>query len=131
MVVVVRTDLGISKGKMAAQAAHAAVNCALKSKKSDSSNFKKWFDEGQKKVVVKGQNESTLRDLQQHAREVGLVSSLVTDAGLTEVPAGTVTCLGIGPAADSEIDSITGDYPLFYTKYSNYFLRLLHCLGCF
>ena len=113
MVVVVRTDLGISKGKMAAQAAHAAVSCALKSKKSDSSNFKKWFDEGQKKVVVKGQNESTLRNLQQHAREVGLVSSLVTDAGLTEVPAGTVTCLGIGPAADSEIDSITGDYPLF------------------
>ena len=113
MVVVVRTDLGISKGKMAAQAAHAAVSCALKSKKSDSSNFKKWFDEGQKKVVVKGQNESTLRNLQQHAREVGLVSSLVTDAGLTEVPAGTITCLGIGPAADSEIDSITGDYPLF------------------
>ena len=93
MVVVVRTDLGISKGKMAAQAAHAAVNCALKSKKSDSSNFKKWFDEGQKKVVVKGQNESTLRDLQQHAREVGLVSSLVTDAGLTEVKcAGGLVC---------------------------------------
>ena len=113
LVVVVRTDLGISKGKMAAQVAHAAVDCSLKSKKSDSSNFKKWFDEGQKKVVVKGQNESTLRNLQQHAREVGLVSSLVTDAGLTEVPAGTVTCLGIGPAADSEIDSITGDYPLF------------------
>ena len=113
LVVVVRTDLGISKGKMAAQVAHAAVNCALRSKKSDSINFRKWFDEGQKKVVVKGQNESTLRNLQQHAREVGLVSSLVTDAGLTEVPAGTVTCLGIGPAADSEIDSITGDYPLF------------------
>ena len=113
MVVVVRTDLGISKGKMAAQVAHAAVNCTLKSRKSDSSNFKKWFDEGQKKVVVKGQNESILRDLQQHAREIGLVSSLVTDAGLTEVPAGTVTCLGIGPASDSEIDSITGDYSLF------------------
>ena len=113
LVVVVRTDLGISKGKMAAQVAHAAVNCTLKSRKSDSSNFKKWFDEGQKKVVVKGQNESTLRDLQQHAREIGLVSSLVTDAGLTEVPAGTVTCLGIGPASESEIDSITGDYSLF------------------
>ena len=113
LVVVVRTDLGISKGKMAAQVAHAAVNCTLKSRKSDSSNFKKWFDEGQKKVVVKGQNESTLRDLQQHAREIGLVSSLVTDAGLTEVPAGTVTCLGIGPASESEIDLITGDYSLF------------------
>ena len=113
MVVVVRTDLGISKGKMAAQVAHAAVNCALKSKKSDSSNFNKWFGEGQKKVVVKGPNESALQDLQRRAREVGLISSLVTDAGLTEVPPGTVTCLGIGPAPDSKIDSITGDYALF------------------
>ena len=113
LVIVVRTDIAITKGKMAVQVAHAAVNCALKSKKSASSNFNKWFDEGQKKVVVRGQNESTLRNLQQHAKEVGLISSLVTDAGLTEVPPGTVTCLGIGPAADSEIDSITGDYPLF------------------
>ncbi len=113
LVVVVRTDLGISKGKMAAQVAHAAVNCALRSKKSDSINFRKWFDEGQKKVVVKGDNESTLRTLQQHAREMGLVSSIVTDAGLTEIPPGTVTCLGIGPATETQLDSITGDCALF------------------
>tara|TARA_B100000029_G_scaffold507830_1_gene593299 strand:+ start:1330 stop:1683 length:354 start_codon:yes stop_codon:yes gene_type:complete len=113
LVVVVRTDLGISKGKIAAQVAHAAVNCALKSKKSDSTNFRKWFDEGQKKVVVKGENESTLRTLQQYARESGIVSSIVTDAGLTEIPSGTVTCLGIGPATETQIDSITGDCALF------------------
>ena len=113
LVVVVRTDLGISKGKMAAQVAHAAVNCSLKSKKSDSSNFNNWFGEGQKKVVVKSPNESTLRDLQQHAREIGLVTSLVTDAGLTEIPPGTITCLGIGPASESIIDRLTGDCTLF------------------
>ena len=113
LVIVVRTDLGLSKGKIAAQVAHAAVNCAVKSKKSSSTNFLNWFDEGQKKVVVKGDNESTLRKLQQHAREVGLISSLVTDAGLTEVPSGTVTCLGIGPTSDSEIDLITGSCSLF------------------
>jgi PTH2 family peptidyl-tRNA hydrolase len=113
LVIVVRTDLGISKGKIAAQVAHAAVNCAMKAKKSSSTNFRNWFNEGQKKVVVKGENESTLRKLQQHAREVGLVSSLVTDAGLTEVPPNTITCLGIGPASDSEIDLITGSYSLF------------------
>ena len=113
LVIIVRTDLGLSKGKIAAQVAHAAVNCALKAKKSDSVNFRNWFDEGQKKVVVKGENESTLRKLQQHTRDVGLVSSLVSDAGLTEVPSGTVTCLGIGPASDSEIDAITGSYSLF------------------
>jgi len=113
LVIVVRTDLGISKGKMAAQVAHAAVNCALKSKKSDSSNFNKWFNDGQKKVVVKLSGESELRKLQQHTRDVGLISSLITDAGLTEIPPGTVTCLGIGPASESVIDTITGTYSLF------------------
>ena len=113
LVIIVRTDLGISKGKMAAQVAHAAVNCSLKSKKSDLSNFNKWFNEGQKKVVVKVINESLLRKLQQHARDIGLTSSLVTDAGLTEVPSGTVTCLGIGPASESKIDEITGNLTLF------------------
>jgi PTH2 family peptidyl-tRNA hydrolase len=113
LVIVVRTDLGISKGKMAAQVAHAAVTCALKAKKSDSVNFNKWFSNGQKKVVVKGQNESTLRELQQHARDVGLTSSLVTDAGLTEVPPNTVTCLGIGPASESDVDKVTGNCTLF------------------
>ena len=105
LVIVVRTDLGISKGKMAAQVAHAAVNCSLKAKKSDSSNFNRWYNDGQKKVVVKGSNESTLRQLQQHAR--------VSDAGLTEVPPGTVTCLGVGPANESKIDEITGNLSLF------------------
>ena len=109
----VRIDLGISKGKIAAQVAHAAVNCSLKSKKSDSSNFKGWYKDGQKKVVVKGTNESLLRELQQHARDVGLTCSLVSDAGLTEVPPGTVTCLGIGPASESKINEITGNLSLF------------------
>jgi|TARA_B100001094_G_scaffold195373_1_gene189331 PTH2 family peptidyl-tRNA hydrolase len=113
LVIIVRTDLGISKGKMAAQVAHAAVNCSLKSKKSDPSNFKGWYGDGQKKVVVKGTNESLLRELQQHARDVGLTYSLVSDAGLTEVPPGTVTCLGIGPSTESKIDEITGKLSLF------------------
>tara|TARA_B100001250_G_C19671832_1_gene731830 strand:+ start:687 stop:1040 length:354 start_codon:yes stop_codon:yes gene_type:complete len=113
LVIVVRTDLGISKGKMAAQVAHAAVNCSLKSKKSDSFNFKGWYNDGQKKVVVKGTNESLLRELQQHAKDIGLTCSLVSDAGLTEVPPGTVTCLGIGPASESKINEITGNLSLF------------------
>ena len=113
LVIVVRTDLGISKGKMAAQVAHAAVTCSLQSKKSDSSNFKRWYNAGQKKVVVNGKNESLLRELQQHARDIGLISSLVSDAGLTEVPPGTVTCLGIGPASESKINEITGNLSLF------------------
>ena len=113
LVVVVRTDLGISKGKMAAQVAHAAVNCSFKAKKSDLSNFKGWYGDGQKKVVVKGSNESSLKKLQRHARDIGLICSLVNDAGLTEVAPGTITCLGIGPAPDSKIDEVTGNLSLF------------------
>ena len=64
-------------------------------------------------MVVKCQNESTLRELQQHAREIGLTSSLIIDAGLTEVPPSTVTCLGVGPASESEVDKITGNCTLF------------------
>ena len=113
LVVVVRTDLGISKGKMAVQVAHAAVNCSLKAKKSDLSIFREWYGEGQKKVVVIGCNESSLKQLQQHARDIGLVCSLVSDAGLTEVAPGTITCLGIGPAPESKVDEITGNLSLF------------------
>ena len=113
LVIVVRTDLGISKGKIAAQVSHAAVNCSLQSKKSHSSNFEKWYADGQKKVVVKTTNESSLRQLQQHARDIGLTNSLITDAGLTEVPPGTVTCLGIGPATETKINEVTGKLSLF------------------
>ena len=113
LVIIVRTDLGISKGKIASQVAHAAVNCSLKAKKLDSLNFNRWYADGQKKVVVKVSNESTLSQLQQHARDIGLTNSLVSDAGLTEVPPGTITCLGVGPANESKIDEITGNLSLF------------------
>ena len=81
--------------------------------KSDSINFNRWYADGQKKVVVKGSSESSLRQLQQHARDIGLTNSLVSDAGLTEVPPGTITCLGVGPANESKIDEITGNLSLF------------------
>lgn len=113
LVIIARTDLGISKGKMAAQVAHAAVNCSLQSKKSDSSKFRKWYSEGQKKVVVKTTSESSLKQLQQYAIEIGLINSLITDAGLTEVPPGTITCLGIGPDTETKIDEISGKLSLF------------------
>ncbi len=109
MVIVMRTDLKMSKGKIAAQAAHAAVNCAFASKKKDPKNFDKWMSEGQKKVVVKVNSEKELFEVKALADAAGLVNSVITDAGRTEIAPGTVTCIGIGPTTDSVVDTITGD----------------------
>ena len=109
MVIVVRADLKLSKGKTAAQAAHAAVNCAFASTKKDPRTFDKWFAEGQKKVVLKVQDLKQLYEIKAMADASGLVNSLITDAGRTEIEPGTVTCLGIGPSTDSMLDKITGD----------------------
>ena len=108
MVIVVRKDLKISPGKMAAQVAHAAVNCALASKKRKPANFERWYNEGQKKVVDKVQDLAELYKVKQAAEDMGLVTSLITDAGMTELPPNTTTCLGIGPAPNAEVDRVTG-----------------------
>ncbi len=109
MVIVMRNDLKMSKGKIAAQAAHAAVNCAFASKKKDPKNFDKWMSEGQKKVVVKANSEKELFEIKSIADAAGLINSVITDAGRTEIAPGTVTCLGIGPAPESAVDKVTGD----------------------
>ena len=109
MVIVMRNDLKMSKGKIAAQAAHAAVNCAFASKKKDPKNFDKWMSEGQKKVVVKVNSEKELFEIKSIADAAGLINSVITDAGRTEISAGTVTCIGLGPSKDSILDKITGE----------------------
>ena len=112
LVVVTRSDLKLSAGKTAVQVAHAAVTCALVSKKRAPDTFREWYEEGQKKVVLKVPDLKALYELKEHAEDFGLVTSLIQDAGLTEIPAGTVTVLGIGPAKDRDIDRVTGHLSL-------------------
>jgi len=112
LVVAVRKDLKLSPGKMAVQVAHAAVTCSLKAKKTNPNWFDEWYREGQKKVVVKVQNEKELINLMNLAEDKRLPNALIADAGLTEIPPGTVTCLGIGPAPEKNIDEITGNLHL-------------------
>jgi PTH2 family peptidyl-tRNA hydrolase len=112
LVVAVRTDLKLSPGKMAVQVAHAAVNCALESKKRNERWFKAWYSEGQKKVVVKVKDREGLFELKALADGLGITTSLIEDAGLTEVPPGTITCLGIGPGPSPEVDKVTGSLSL-------------------
>jgi PTH2 family peptidyl-tRNA hydrolase len=109
---VVREDLKLSKGKLSAQVAHAAVSCAIKAEKNKNKYFSDWFSEGQKKVVLKVDDLDSLLKIFKEAKSVGLVTELIKDAGLTEIPPGTITVLGIGPAPEDEIDKIVGHLKL-------------------
>ncbi len=108
LVIVTRQDLRLSPGKLAVQVAHAAVECALRAKQETPTWFGRWNREGAKKVVVKVPSLEAFYPLQQQAEGLRMCTALVSDAGLTEVAAGTVTVLGIGPAPDAVIDQVTG-----------------------
>ncbi len=111
MVIVVRDDVKLSKGKLASQVGHASVACALESKEKGK-YFKEWYREGQKKVVVRCDDLEHMEFLRDRAEKEGLVTKIVTDAGMTEVRSGTKTCLGIGPGPNNLVDKITGDLSL-------------------
>ena len=110
--IVVRSDLKMGKGKVAAQVAHASLASAEGARERKSVWYDVWKEEGQAKIVLKVESEAELNELFRKARSAGLPASLIQDRGLTQVDPGTVTCLGIGPGPDVAIDEITGKLKL-------------------
>lgn len=108
-VILVVASLKLPKGKLAAQVAHAAVEAAHK---ADDSVYSKWRSSGMAKVVVKVADQKELYRHVQLAKDDGLVTSVITDAGRTVVAPGTVTCAAIGPASDDSVDRITAELKL-------------------
>ena len=111
-VIAVRTDLDMSKGKIAVQVAHGAVSSAEQTRVLKQDVWKAWFREGQKKVAVKVGSEEELLELRRNAISHSLPNALIRDAGMTELPPGTITVLGIGPAKAEIIDEVTGELKL-------------------
>ncbi|MCW3993356.1 MAG: peptidyl-tRNA hydrolase Pth2 [Candidatus Bathyarchaeota archaeon] len=111
-VIAFRSDLKMSKGKIAAQAGHAAVSATEEARKHFKEWWKAWLREGQCKIAVKVESEKELLELEKQSKELAIPCALIIDRGLTEIPPGTITCLGIGPAPAEKIDKITSMLPL-------------------
>ncbi|MHA1771256.1 MAG: peptidyl-tRNA hydrolase Pth2 [Candidatus Thorarchaeota archaeon] len=111
-VIAVRTDLGMSKGKIAVQVAHGAVSAAERTRVTHQDVWRAWLREGQKKVAVKVGSEEELLELRRLAVVHRIPHALIRDAGLTELSPGTMTVIGIGPAQGELIDKVTGDLKL-------------------
>jgi peptidyl-tRNA hydrolase, PTH2 family len=112
MVLVIRGELRLTAGKAAVQVAHAAVMLSQEAEKRSPGALRAWAAGGQKKIALVAPTLSELEALQRRARSLGIPTVLVEDAGFTEVPPGTKTCLGLGPAPSSQIDLVTGGLAL-------------------
>jgi len=108
-VILIRQDLQMPKGKLAIQCAHASVEAVLK---SDKPMVQKWRNQGMKKAVLKVKDKKELLMFNQYAKDQGLVTALITDAGKTFFDTSTTTCLAIGPDDEEKIDQLTGNLKL-------------------
>jgi PTH2 family peptidyl-tRNA hydrolase len=112
MVMVVRSDLKMGKGKIAAQCSHAAVAAYRGLLKSNPELLYQWESGSQPKVVLRASDEDELNQLAMKAKQAGLESHIIRDAGRTQIAPGSKTVLGVGPGSISTIDEVTGHLKL-------------------
>ncbi len=107
-VIIMRKDLDMSLGKTVSQGAHASILSYMETLKTDKAMINSWLEGGQKKIVLKVDDEKTLKRLYEAFKYKKIPCALVNDAGLTQLPPGTTTALGIGPWKAEEINLLTG-----------------------
>ena len=112
LAIIVNMSLKMKKGKIAAQVGHGAVKAALDCGATEPARMDAWLSRGQAKVCLKGDDDEHLLDLEKKAKLAGLQAVIIRDAGRTQIPAGSLTVVAIGPARDEELNPITGDLKL-------------------
>jgi len=110
--IVVRADLGMGKGKTAAQSSHASLSAYKHVSRTDPDVAKAWETEGQKKVVLKVNSEEELLEYYNKAKATGIPCELIRDAGHTQVEPGSITCFAAGPWDERELDALFGKLKL-------------------
>lgn len=114
MVFVVNDSLNMGVGKVGAQVGHAAIGLYRELeelKRKIAPMLEQWCEDGETKIVVKGESAQALMDIETLALAKGIPTFLVTDAGMTQVTPGSVTILGLF-GERSALDSITGHLKL-------------------
>jgi len=110
MIFAVRSDLGMSKGKIAAQVGHATLACYRSAISEPLSRewVRAWLHRAQAKITLKVESEAEMDAILEAATAAQLPCEVIEDAGRTEVAPGARTVLAIGPAPKALIDKITG-----------------------
>jgi len=113
-IIILRKDLNMRKGKMVAQGAHASMAAILKDGQLiDDPRLTGWLSGRFAKICVSVNSEQELLKLHSEAKELGMITSLIQDAGFTEfdgVP--TYTAVAIGPDTHEALQPITGQLKL-------------------
>jgi len=108
LVLVVRTDLNMTPGKIAAQCGHATLACYKALVKKNSKLVRHWEVTGQTKIALRASSEEEILELEAIAKSLNLCARSIQDAGRTQVEAGSRTVLGIGPAPVELVNQVTG-----------------------
>lgn len=114
-IVVIRADLGMGKGKLAAQSGHAILSAYKKAQanKEYKSKVDVWEKTGGEKVVLKVQSEAELNEYREKAERSGIpCGEIIHDAGHTQLEPGTVTCFATLPWEEDALDKIFGSLKL-------------------
>jgi PTH2 family peptidyl-tRNA hydrolase len=115
-VIILRTDLGMSAGKAAAQASHASLMAFLQTAQKYPQKIEEWFKTGQGKIILEVNSEQEIKQIYSNltdddkGRDIGY---LVRDSGLTELKGMQYTALGIGPFDRDYIDRFTRHLRLY------------------
>jgi len=102
----------MGKGKIASQVAHASVSSFYEVLQKNKEMAERWIKEGQKKVVLKVKDIDELMKIYEEAKKQQLNVAIIADRGLTQIPEGTITCIGIGPDFSEKIDRVTAHLKL-------------------
>jgi len=110
-IAIIRQDLDLGKGKIASQCGHAFIEAFLKTLKQKPEWINEWINEGQAKIVLKAKNEKELLEYFEKLKKL-FPTVLIKDAGHTQTKPGTITCLGVGPVPENEINKFTSKLKL-------------------